>query len=342
MHNYHSAHDEFPAGWEQTKLPSNRHYRIAGTAMLLPYIEQNQLYSLIMEHPERHPWDHTNDPANNDVSPYITPIPAFRCPSDGTSYPNNQHQPTNYRMNRGDTPTERSWDESRHNHRGLFGSGRLGPFTMASMSDGTSNTMAFAEGVIVSDSNSEQVVGGIALGQETALDQANGMINRPINWLSVRGSGKSFRVGVITPSATGYASDHTPYSRGLGRRWGDGNNTFASVWTILPPNSPAVCRLTDPGDNIEVWTIVPPSSYHPGGVGTVAGDGSYRYVSDSVDTSSSPPPRKSGITATGLSLAYGEIQGVDNDDDVRGYTGPSPWGVWGAYGSKAGGESTSL
>jgi len=346
-HNYHDTYNEFPRGWHQTKINarnddggwSNGQW-ISGIAMLLPYIEQTATWDLMVANPRRDPWNTANDQANNNVSPYINPIPALRCPSDGAAPPANNVKPTNYRMNRGDTPTNTDWNGNNHNHRGVFGSGTLAAVTMASISDGTSNTMLYAEGVVMQASNRNQVVGGIAMGRETALDQQSGMINRPINWLSVRGAGKAFAEGVIVCDG-GYDEGSTA-SRGLGRRWSDARSTFTNVWTILPPNSPAVNRQGSAGDNPETWTIVPASSYHPGGAAAVSADASYRFIPDSVDTSSSPPPRKSGITATGLSLHYGDLQNVNSDDGVRSYSGASPWGVWGAYGSKAGGESVAF
>ena len=347
LESYHNTHSEFPAGWRQTKLQrdtnNNRHNDISGITMLLPYMEQSAVWELVTWRPNREPWSNANNPSGNDVSPYITAIPTFRCPSDGAKYAD-RHQPTNYRMNRGDLPTNVDWNGSDRSHRGLFGSGDHGAFTFASISDGASNTMAFAEGVVVSPSNRNQVVGGIAMNIETAPDQQSGMRVRPIDWLAVRGANKMFRTNpeTILPNNDAYDNNHAMLSRGLGRRWGDSRNPFTGVWTILPPNSPAVCRGADAGTNPEGWTIVPPSSHHPGGASTIAADSSYRFVTDSVDTSASPPPRKDNITLTGLSLAHGEIQGVNNDGDVRQYSGLSPYGVWGAYGSKSGNETTGL
>jgi len=348
VHNFHDTYNEFPTGWRQTKLGTdprngnNRHERISGLAMLLPYIEQVSTYDLITAIVSHHPWDAAAT-INNAPNPYRNLIPGFRCPSDGASIPADYLKPTNYRMNRGDKPTDIDWNEGRHYHSGVFGSGAHGATSMASIRDGTSQTMLFAEGVIGTSSNRSQVVGGVAYGRETAPDFNGGQAFRPIDWLNVRGAGKSFAAGVIIASEVAYDEHAVPAaSRALGRRWGDAPATFTNVWTILPPNSPAIARHGDPNSNVEVWCIVPASSYHPGGAATVACDASYRFVPDSVDTSSGPPPRKSGITATGLSLRYIDLEGVNSEDNIRGYSGTSPWGVWGAYGSKAGGESVSL
>ncbi|MCL2006191.1 MAG: DUF1559 domain-containing protein, partial [Planctomycetaceae bacterium] len=352
LHNFHGTHNEFPAGWEQSKLNwtrdqygvgdgnTSRHNAIV---MILPYMEQNAIWDRISENPDRLTWNIDNNPSENNISPYILPIPVLLCPSDGASFPGNSTQPTSYRMNRGDKPTSFDWDaRGRHYNSGMFANGRLGAITMAGVRDGTSNTMAFAEGVVMTSSNESRVLGGIARNIETAPDFGGGDGFRPpIEWLSVRGAGGMFAPGVVY--ATGAAYDNENQSRGLGRRWAEGRSaTPSSVWTVLPPNSPAVNRTGGPEDNVEAWTIVPPSSYHPGGVSTVAVDGSYRFVTNSVDTSSNPPARKSGVTATGLSLRYIDLQGINGSGDIERYSGPSPWGIWGAYGSRAGGESSSL
>jgi len=343
-HNYHDVQGEFPAGWRSKKINwknaagnDTEGQWICGIAQCLPFMEQTATWDRIASDPTKSPWTITNDPATY-VSPYISPIPTLRCPSDGAMFTGNTTQPTNFRMNRGDLPTNTDWNASDRVHRGLFGSGDHAPVTMAAIADGTSNTMAFAEGVVMSSNNRNQVIGGIAMGRETAPDMGDGATVRPINWLNVKGTGKQFADGVVVCS--GY--DNENISRGLGRRWGDGRAPMTGVWTILPPNSPTVNRQANAGDNPETWTIVAASSYHPGGAATASCDASYRFVTNSVDTSSNPPRRKSGINTTGLSLAYADIQSVNNADGVRMYSDVSPWGVWGAYGSKAGGEGAQL
>ena len=80
LHNYHDIQNEFPAGWRQTKLPTNRHDFVSGLAMLLPFIEQNAVWDMIVIAPNRNPCDQAAD------SPYIRAIPTFRRPSDGAQY----------------------------------------------------------------------------------------------------------------------------------------------------------------------------------------------------------------------------------------------------------------
>jgi len=101
-----------------------------------------------------------------------------------------------------------------------------------------------------------------------------------------------------------------PYS---GLRWADGADEFSAFNTILGPNSPACGVGSDSTD-----MVVPPQSYHPGGVVVVMADASARFVSDTIDT---------GITSTAAPTAL---------------SATSPYGVWGAMGSRMGGESVAM
>lgn len=98
------------------------------------------------------------------------------------------------------------------------------------------------------------------------------------------------------------------------RAWA-GNAYFNGVSTILPPNN-AVCMVStgsvSPHWFAGIWTS---TSEHGGGVTLALGDGSVRFVSDNIDS--------------------GNIAAVAPTNS----SGQSPYGVWGALGSKAGGET---
>ena len=98
-------------------------------------------------------------------------------------------------------------------------------------------------------------------------------------------------------------------------RWNDGRVMYAGFYTVLAPNSPS---CTDQGGNIHdsPWVLNTASSLHPGGVLTGMCDGSVRFTANSVDTGN-------------LSAGYPT-------------SGPSPYGVWGAMGSRSGGEAVNL
>ncbi|WP_437222083.1 DUF1559 domain-containing protein [Planctomicrobium sp. SH661] len=94
-----------------------------------------------------------------------------------------------------------------------------------------------------------------------------------------------------------------------GHSWATGKIAFVGFNTILPPNSAPSCLVYgDYGGG-----FLPAASQHTGGVQAVFADGSVRFISENINTGN---------------LSYsGEVS-----------TGNSPYGVWGALGSKSGKE----
>jgi len=109
----------------------------------------------------------------------------------------------------------------------------------------------------------------------------------------------------------GPAANNT--SGGRGRRMLYGEYYNSGFVTVLPPNSPSCAANNVTSDG---WSIYSASSYHTGGVNVALFDGAVRFVTDTVDA---------GIATSAQDLV-----------------GPSPYGVWGAYGSINGGESRAL
>ncbi|MCC9608765.1 DUF1559 domain-containing protein [Blastopirellula sp. JC732] len=99
------------------------------------------------------------------------------------------------------------------------------------------------------------------------------------------------------------------------RAW-DGAILFTAVTAATPPNSVLISDGTSHGGS---QYLLSPTSYHPGGVNAGFMDGSVRFISDTVDTGN---------------------QGA-NYRDYADTSSPSPYGVWGAMSTKAGGEAIS-
>ena len=99
-----------------------------------------------------------------------------------------------------------------------------------------------------------------------------------------------------------------------GESYADGRPAATGCTTTTPPNSPT-CSWAAWGDG--VWVIAPPSSNHTGGVNVLMGDGSVSFISETIDCNGSTLPQPYA-------------------------GGRSPYGVFGALGLPAGGESAAL
>ena len=88
-----------------------------------------------------------------------------------------------------------------------------------------------------------------------------------------------------------------------------GHVHFVGFNTALAPNAP---NARD-GE----YGVFSPSSEHPGGVNAVLADGSVRFIAETIDT------------------------GDTTETRGHGFSGPSPYGVFGAMGSISGGESAA-
>lgn len=109
---------------------------------------------------------------------------------------------------------------------------------------------------------------------------------------------------------SGQLQDNAGWRRGA--RWGDGGSTYNAIVTALPPNSPSCAYGGENGGGI--WSA---TSNHTGGVNILMFDGSVRWASNTI-------------------AAGNPAASIDN------ITGPSPFGVWGALGTRSGRETVDV
>ncbi len=101
---------------------------------------------------------------------------------------------------------------------------------------------------------------------------------------------------------------------GWGGRWDHGSASHIGFNTVLPPNGPSCASATnDDGSH----GLYPPTSSHPGGVNAALADASVRFISETIDTGNLGQPHPTSLTLR------------------------SPFGVWGALGTRSGGEQLS-
>jgi prepilin-type N-terminal cleavage/methylation domain-containing protein len=104
--------------------------------------------------------------------------------------------------------------------------------------------------------------------------------------------------------------------RPTGGRALDGRPYFVGFATLIAPNGPT-CHWGGVDGNEHMGTL---SSFHPGGGQVAMGDGRVQFINQSINTGNPSVP---------------------DDGNPANRSGPSPYGVWGAMGSKNGGESYS-
>ena len=66
-------------------------------------------------------------------------------------------------------------------------------------------------------------------------------------------------------------------------RWSNGGVYYSGFTTALPPNQPVDWDWVDENDGGETYMSLSASSFHPGGVNTLFGDGSVRFIKNTVD-----------------------------------------------------------
>ena len=334
-HNYHSAYNRFPIGCGGTSnnIPNGNNLtnndRLSGFVTLLPFMDQTALWNEI-----RNPSTFTLDlatgarvakpaPAWNAMGPkpdmgiaagealypaWTNGVPSLLCPSDGEQG-NDRLGNINYAMNWGDNgagvrqysaksmPNPAKPDGAPATARGMFFRGDS--IGLQDVRDGSTNTIMFSEigiGPLAQRGPYQRHV----LRNQSSLtfNDATGYAN-PSLCLTLARNEK-------TP---GFYPDAVPTGQmdARGEQWADGAGGDTGFTTILPPNGPS---CSNPGAFQN--SIVTAGSFHAGGVQGVLGDGSVRFISETINAGD---PTK-----------------------ANPLLGKSPYGVWGALGTRNGGE----
>jgi prepilin-type processing-associated H-X9-DG protein len=176
--------------------------------------------------------------------------------------------------------------------------------TFADIRDGTSNTIMMSERIRTGNSGG---VAATARGNEVRVWIARelaGVQDQP-NLCYTQVTGNYFNAGVMVKQRWGF-------------HWTDGQLERVGFNTVFPPNAPSCTwQSANPQNADNQHGVLPPTSGHPGGVNCLYADGSVSFVSETINTGN---------------LGVGTL---------GNYGGPSNYGVWGALGSKSGGEAVA-
>ena len=361
IHNYHSTYKQLPkhgtgnvrnpgqgAGWNTNNTGRNF---LSFLVPILPFCEQQALWEKVAN-PSVDVVPGTSMPGNvvngmwpamgpspwrTSYVPWMTQVPTYRCPSDPAYSPPGLAR-TNYGACIGDA-IDRSRDGGRNEFGFKSNSNNNGNklrdlnwmATRASASmrgffwprhdskfrdvlDGLSNTIAAAE--ICTSLQQREIkadfarIGGGSNGAASNPSLCKNNVNidpeRPSRW---------------GPNAN--VSTGGTQMRGV--RWADFRTHYTGMQTILPPNSPN-CHLSNGGDYNE--TIMTAGSRHQGGAHVLMGDGAVIFMTDSVEAGD--------VTAPPVERGSGGSPGWRGPLTAPG--SKSPYGLWGALGTRAAGE----
>ena len=349
IHNYHSAYKKLPRHMTGTRSPDGNEIGDPATGGgtnrlqlsvfvgLTPFMEQQALWEQI-SNPSREnvsgtpmtgSWSAMGPaPWQREYVPWSTEIPTLRCPSDpGTGLPSMGR--TNYGVCIGDA----MW----FTDRGVvsFSNGAWTDLSGVNLTNASLHVRASCRGMFVArqDSRFRDTLDGLAntiMAGEIRTDLGDRAVttdprNNPGSDGVLRDDPTDCRDGIdperpqfwhpSVPNFPGTITDGSLSRNGekRGFRWGEGRPVYSCVNTILPPNA-ELCIM---GGAFRPGTT-PPSSNHHGGVHVLMGDGAVIFITDSIDA---------GDIANGTVWRFGTGN--------REPGSPSPYGLWGALGSRA-------
>jgi prepilin-type N-terminal cleavage/methylation domain-containing protein len=345
VHNYHSAFKRLPMhgtgtpnrggnpdGPSTATAPgASSRLEISWLVPLLPYVEQQGLWEDI-SNPLRDPVSGATFPpmgpgprrwlaqhAVTRYEPWLTEIPGYRCPSDpGNGLPGQGR--TNYVCSIGDSAnqingsfndagveTTASAVAKRASCRGVFVP--RDKMAFRDIIDGLSNTICAGE--IATDLGDNDVRTRGALSTTGNVRAAGGNLTCDVH---VDPDRPSFWSPTATFALLQGGGTEDEQRRGL--KWAMSRSIWGKMTTITPPNS-KLCMDTN---NFNT-AILPPSSRHTGGCHVLMSDGAVTFVTDSIEAGD--------ITSAHVGVGAAYLPAGSK----------SPFGLWGALGTRASRET---
>jgi len=268
VHNYASATNSFPLGsaWIVNSSGTYNWNNWSAQAMMLPYLEQQSIYSSI-----NFMWQAAGQ--NINTTAYFTKINGFLCPSDtNASGPNGMIN--NYYACVG-TSTNTNNDNGPVGCTGMF-TFRFA-YGFKDVTDGQANTIAYSEG-LCSPQQATAKRGNIQMAAGTAT--AAELFDANTDPASVLTALQKCTSVFLTTPPSNISATHGHY-------WSVGHTGSTMFNTIVTPNDSknpwGGCRRDcNGGCDAASMAFSNAQSYHSGGVNCLFGDGSVKFIKDSV------------------------------------------------------------
>ena len=313
LHNYHDTHNSFPFGRGGTGggggFPQESNGNtVSGFVPLCPFMEEGPLYEQIAGGGPQVSTENGSGPRTfrpYGPRPWRTHFPPWRTQIDNLVCPSDPHRKPDGANSLGRRNYVLCWGDKYHH-----ANNQRAPYSSSNNNLNGRGVFGYHSGVTTGDildgtSNTIAVseaciVGGDAADAHRTVKGglARRSLNRPWNCLMA-----------INPNNPKMLRGNT-YHSNRGHIWAQGQFHHSGFSTIMPPNGP---NCTSGGSRGASPHYATAQSYHPGGVNAVMADGSTHFVNESIDTGNLRAAQPVGIAH-------------------------SPYGVWGAMGSRSGGD----
>lgn len=263
LHSYHASANSFPPSVTTRTPPGGSVYGgfYSVQDRILPYLDQAPLYNAINYATGTWPIDTYLAPTPSlyaelngaNATAYHTGVGVFLCPSDGGQFTSAGN---NYRGCTGVGPSGVAWIELPDSGNGMFP--EIGTITAARVADGLSHTVAFSERLRGSGRQPPD--------PERDIFKRAGIINTADQLLI------ACRIAARPANTPGYVTS------GQWWFWTGRERTLYNNAQV-PNGSIPDCTYGGMTPMVDMATA---RSRHPGGVNVIMGDGTGRFVTDSI------------------------------------------------------------